>query len=52
MHTVVKEEVYMWLTNYKKSFLDFLNDDFDFMSPKGVQDVPVNIKDEGNSFTL
>ncbi|AYE36316.1 heat-shock protein [Borrelia turcica IST7] len=42
----------MWLTNYKKSFLDFLNDDFDFMSPKGVQDVPVNIKDEGNSFTL
>ncbi|UER67619.1 Hsp20 family protein [Borrelia sp. BU AG58] len=42
----------MWLTNYKKSFLDFLNDDFDFMSPKGIQDVPVNIKDEGDSFTL
>ncbi|WP_182117326.1 Hsp20/alpha crystallin family protein [Borrelia sp. A-FGy1] len=42
----------MWLTNYKKSFLDFLNDDFDFMSPKGIQDVPVNIKDEGTSFTL
>ncbi|WKC58000.1 Hsp20/alpha crystallin family protein [Borrelia sp. P9F1] len=42
----------MWLTNYKKSFLDFLNDDFDFMSPKGIQDVPVNIKDEGSSFII
>ncbi|UPA17931.1 Hsp20/alpha crystallin family protein [Borrelia puertoricensis] len=42
----------MWLTNYKKSFLDFLNDDFDFMSPKGVHDIPVNIKDEGKSFIL
>ncbi|APR64902.1 Hsp20/alpha crystallin family protein [Borrelia anserina] len=42
----------MLLTNYKKNFLDFLNDDFDFMSPRGIQDVPVNIKDEGDLFTL
>ncbi|WP_025406523.1 Hsp20/alpha crystallin family protein [Borrelia hermsii] len=42
----------MWLTNYKKSFIDFLNDDFDFMRSGGVQNVPVNIKDEGKSFTL
>ncbi|UPA09152.1 Hsp20/alpha crystallin family protein [Borrelia nietonii YOR] len=42
----------MWLTNYKKSFIDFLNDDFDFMRSGGVQNVPVNIKDEGKSFAL
>ncbi|AHH10621.1 Hsp20/alpha crystallin family protein [Borrelia coriaceae] len=42
----------MLLTNYKRSFLDFLNDDFDLMTPRGIQDVPVNIKDEGKSFTL
>ncbi|AHH12466.1 Small heat shock protein [Borrelia hermsii YBT] len=49
---LVKKEVYVWLTNYKKSFIDFLNDDFDFMRSGGVQNVPVNIKDEGKSFTL
>ncbi|WP_193333506.1 Hsp20/alpha crystallin family protein [Borrelia duttonii] len=42
----------MWLTNYKKNFLDFLNDDFDFVNSRGIQDVPVNIKDEGDSFVL
>ncbi|BCR21871.1 Hsp20/alpha crystallin family protein [Borrelia sp. HM] len=42
----------MLLTNYKKSFLDFLNDDFDFISSRCIQDVPVNIKDEGKSFIL
>ncbi|AHH03435.1 Small heat shock protein [Borrelia nietonii YOR] len=49
---LVKKEVYVWLTNYKKSFIDFLNDDFDFMRSGGVQNVPVNIKDEGKSFAL
>ncbi|WP_198004624.1 Hsp20/alpha crystallin family protein [Borrelia recurrentis] len=42
----------MWLTNYNKNFLDFLNDDFDFVNSRGIQDVPVNIKDEGDSFVL
>ncbi|QFP42304.1 Hsp20/alpha crystallin family protein [Borrelia miyamotoi] len=49
---MLKKEVYVLLTNYKKSFLDFLNDDFDFISPKCIQDVPVNIKDEGKLFIL
>ncbi|QBK63600.1 Hsp20/alpha crystallin family protein [Borrelia miyamotoi] len=49
---MLKKEVYMLLTNYKKSFLDFLNDDFDFISSKCIQDVPVNIKDEGKLFIL
>ncbi|AHH06509.1 Small heat shock protein [Borrelia crocidurae DOU] len=49
---MIKKEIYMWLTNYKKNFLDFLNDDFDFVNSRGIQDVPVNIKDEGDSFVL
>ncbi|WP_024653584.1 Hsp20/alpha crystallin family protein [Borrelia persica] len=42
----------MWLTNYKKNFLDLLNDDFDCMSCRGIQDVPVNIRDEGGAFII
>ncbi|ACH94683.1 heat shock protein, HSP20 family [Borrelia recurrentis A1] len=49
---MIKKEIYMWLTNYNKNFLDFLNDDFDFVNSRGIQDVPVNIKDEGDSFVL